>query len=169
MKIYHYDVNTKILTGESLADESPLQKGVFLVPANCTTLEPIPPIDSNDVQVFENGEWVLKNDNRGTYWDSSGIVHNIVVIGIDPNPTWTKTPPKTYAPLSAWQVRKVLNQLNLRDSVEYAVSQASQDTKDAWNYAKEFERNDDVLLAMASVLNITSEQLDGMFELGITL
>lgn len=39
MKIYNYDDNG-IFINESLADESPLEPGVFLIPACSTTIEP---------------------------------------------------------------------------------------------------------------------------------
>lgn len=72
-------------------------------------------------------------------------------------------------PLSAWQVRKVLTQLGLRDSVEAAVANADQATKDAWHYASSFQRDDAMLNGMAVSLGLTDVQLDGMFELGVTL
>lgn len=73
------------------------------------------------------------------------------------------------APLSAWQIRKVLNQSGLRKQVEDAVLVADSDTQDAWHYASEFRRDDAILNAMAVTLGITATQLDGLFELGVTL
>lgn len=76
---------------------------------------------------------------------------------------------KNLKPLSAWQVRKVLNQYGIRETVESAILTADKTTQDAWQYATEFKRDDAVLLAMAQMLNLTDAQLDQMFELGIAL
>ena len=40
MKIYNYDYNG-IFINEGIADESPLEPGVFLIPAGSTTVEPL--------------------------------------------------------------------------------------------------------------------------------
>lgn len=77
--------------------------------------------------------------------------------------------PKTFAPLSAWQVRKVLTQFELRTQVEAAISQSDQNTKDAWQYASLFERDNAVLAVMALALGLSNLQIDSMFEIGITL
>ncbi len=72
-------------------------------------------------------------------------------------------------PLSAWQVRKVLTQFNLRTQVESAIVNADQNTKDAWQFANEFKRDDILLNNMGKALGMTDEQLDQLFTVGVTL
>lgn len=72
-------------------------------------------------------------------------------------------------PLSARQVRLILTQFGYRAQVESAIEQASQDVKDEWNYANEFERASPVLNGMAQMLGLNDTDVDLMFELGINL
>lgn len=81
----------------------------------------------------------------------------------------TARPAASFAPLSAWQVRKVLNQFGLRAQVESAIATADDNTKDAWVYANEYQRNDPLLNGMASMLGMTAAQVDSMFIVGVTL
>lgn len=55
MLVYNYDYNGVFLSA-SEADESPLERGVFLVPANATKIEP--PVEVfGKVRVFFDGKW----------------------------------------------------------------------------------------------------------------
>jgi len=56
MNIYHYIADTGIFYAKGLADESPLEPGVFLIPAHATTSAP-PQVIEPEVAVFRNGEW----------------------------------------------------------------------------------------------------------------
>ena len=55
-----------------------------------------------------------------------------------------------------WQIRKKLNKEGLRDAVEAYVSsdQATQDEKDAWEFATEFREDNPLLVNAASMLGI---------------
>ena len=60
MKIYNYTFDTGLYIGESLADESPLEPGKFLIPAHATTIAPPNAQDGKTIN-FENGAWVIND------------------------------------------------------------------------------------------------------------
>lgn len=72
-------------------------------------------------------------------------------------------------PLSARQVRLILTQFGYRAQVESAINLASQDVKDEWNHANEFERASPVLNGMAQLLGLGATDVDLMFEIGAGL
>lgn len=68
MKIYNYSSITGEFLGESEADESPLEPGVFLIPNYATTNQP-PITKLNEIACFVSGIWVIRSDYRGqNYW-----------------------------------------------------------------------------------------------------
>jgi len=71
--------------------------------------------------------------------------------------------------VSAWQIRKALNQLDLRDAVEQAVAQADRETRDAWEYATEFKRDHPLVVSLGAALGKIPEELDALFALAVTL
>jgi len=71
--------------------------------------------------------------------------------------------------VSPWQIRKALNSLALRDAVETAVASADQETKDAWQYATEFERTHPLVISLGMALGKTEAELDALFALARSL
>jgi hypothetical protein len=70
MKIYHYHPEYKIYLGSSNADPSPLEPGVFLIPAHATELEP-PTCTECKIPVFNGTSWDIADDCRGTYYSTT--------------------------------------------------------------------------------------------------
>lgn len=58
--IYNYNPETGVLIGTDVADPSPLEPGVFLIPAHATTEAP-PPCGDGQRQAFRNGGWVIED------------------------------------------------------------------------------------------------------------
>ena len=120
----------------------------------------------------------FKDQNDGSYKVENGVFVNQDWLEITQE-EWTAlntqaepTPEQKRAqmrPLSARQVRLILNIAGYRAAVEAGVSQASQEVQDEWNYANEFERTSPVLNGMAQALGLTDEQVDAMFEQGVLL
>jgi hypothetical protein len=59
MKIYHYHPETGEYLGEGLADESPLEPGVYLIPAQATIKEPPRNIKPSQRLAFDGENWVV--------------------------------------------------------------------------------------------------------------
>ena len=59
MKTYNYIAESGIYHSEGLADESPLEPGVFLIPAYATTVAP-PQVTEPEIAVFKDGEWSVE-------------------------------------------------------------------------------------------------------------
>ena len=71
--------------------------------------------------------------------------------------------------VSPRQIRQALTATGLRDQVEYAVSQGTQDLKDWYEYSTEFERDNAQVTAMGQALGVSDAQLDDLWALAATL
>ena len=71
--------------------------------------------------------------------------------------------------VSPRQIRQALTATGLRDQVEYAVTQGTQDLKDCYEYSTEFERDNAQVTAMGQALGVSDAQLDDLWALAATL
>lgn len=71
--VYAYGATTKEYLGTTQAQESPLETGVVLMPANSTVIQP-PALGEKQVAVWNShGWWDVVTDLRGTvYYDADG-------------------------------------------------------------------------------------------------
>lgn len=60
MKIYRYHPHSRVYLGEDFADESPLEKGVFLIPANSTIIKP-PIRQEGKIIKFIDSNWIYED------------------------------------------------------------------------------------------------------------
>lgn len=61
MKVYNYDPLTRALVSIEDAVESPLEEGVFLIPAFATGLPPIEKVPQGKYNHFNGDKWVLED------------------------------------------------------------------------------------------------------------
>lgn len=102
MKIYNLHPHTGEHLGDGVADESPLEPGVFIIPGSSTTEAP-PSVGKDECAVFVDGEWSVKKDLRGyRYWDADGKFSMITDIGEEPPAVHsTEKPAPTVSEVSA--------------------------------------------------------------------
>lgn len=115
----------------------------------------------------------------GSYYEGVDVAEGSIEVPQRPsqfhvlvNGQWQFSPELKRAslkPLSARQVHLILTQFGYRAQVESAINLASQDVKDEWNYANEFERTSPVLNGMAQMLGLNADDVDAMFEQGVLL
>jgi hypothetical protein len=115
-------------------------------------------IEQIDFEVAQPLYWVDCADNVTREWT---YVNGVFVAPI--------IPPKTYTSLNPAQVRLVLHQFGLLDTVEAAIKAGDRSLQIEWDYRTEFARDNDLLVSMATTLGITDSQLDAMFEAGVLL
>lgn len=82
---------------------------------------------------------------------------------------WNRLRMAANTSISPRQIRHALNAVGLRQTVEAAIAAGSQDLKDWWEFAAQFERQHPIVVSMGAQLGQTPEQLDALFELGSTL
>jgi hypothetical protein len=68
MEIYNYHPEYKYFDGVSIADESPLEPGIFLIPAYATDIK-APQYGEGFIPVFSDNEWSISEDKRGIYYN----------------------------------------------------------------------------------------------------
>lgn len=79
-----------------------------------------------------------------------------------------ETIPEIPIKISARQFRAALNQLNIRNAVETAVSTGDWGLKDWYQYTQTFDRTDQTTINMLTLLNINND-INNIWVLGNTL
>ena len=95
--------------------------------------------------------------------------HEELIALVESNIKPVEPAPPPILSCTPWQIRKKLNKEGLRDAVEsYITSEvATQDEKDAWEFATEFMEDNPLLVNAASMLGITD--LHAFIEDALTL
>lgn len=145
-----------VFVGASIAYESPLEPGVFLIPAGAVDAEP-PAVPEGKRATWNGNGWTLEDLP--------------VTPGVDPDPE--KTPEELLAEwrntavVSRFQARAALLQSGLLEQVESIMTDPETPaiTRLAWSDAQEFRRRSPTILALAPLLNLSDTQLDDLFRL----
>jgi hypothetical protein len=149
MEIYNYD-HSGVYLGPSHADESPLEPGVFLIPANATTSPPPPPAENN-LTVFSGGQWGYVPVNAPTTTTPSP----------EPATVFFPLPRSTF-----WLAALTVN-VTKRQTLALINALPESNTKERMlilvEDAQEYHRDDPIVAQLASALGISATQLDALW------
>jgi len=89
-----------------------------------------------------------------------------------------RTPEEIAAALDDWrrattvtplQIRRALRQVGLMDEVAAFVEASPPEVREAWEYAVQIDRNNELIAAAAASIGTTDEDVDELFRLAATL
>lgn len=126
MEIYHYDPQTGIFLGKSKADESPLEPGIFLIPAHATATK-VPEFSKLQMAIWDGSAWEVQNIQEPDLppapeltWDHIRLLRNFRLAECD----WTQLAdvPFSESQLAAWrEYRQALRDITDAESPEAVV------------------------------------------------
>ncbi len=92
--IYNYDPQTRVFTGASQTDESPLEPGVYLIPAHATT-DAVPQAQEGQLARWrvDDRMWEVIPDVRGTWYGADGQAVQIDDLDADVSALTREAPP----------------------------------------------------------------------------
>lgn len=90
MTVYHYDGVSREFLGTGAADVSPLEPGVYLIPANATTNQPPEPQEGYAC-VWTGEVWRFVEDHRGAEGYVDGVFIKMTELGPLPD-EWSENP-----------------------------------------------------------------------------
>lgn len=161
MQIWHYDPQTGELIGSSLAHESPLEPGVFLIPAWATSTAPPSP-GARQAAVFRDDTWSIEPDYRGETWYTANAVPVVVNALGDPAtagllqvaPDLPPPPIQVPAQVTNYQLRKALLDAGLFAAVDAAIKAlpVTSEAYQGWEYGNSFLRSSPSVEALVGQL-----------------
>lgn len=148
MKIVSQLNSVGYFVGPVVADESPMEPGVFLIPGGAVDAPP-PNIPAGKVALWQGWAWAFV---------------------LPPDEVQEENPPIDGVPQSVTmrQARLALLGAGLLDSVNAAIAAITDATQQQaaeieWEYAQTVDRASPFTQQLASGLGLTSEQLDSLF------
>lgn len=145
-----------VFVGITSADESPLEPGVFLIPAGCVEVKP-PKFDANtQLARFVEGKWLIE-----------------AIPAPEPEPEPEPPQPGPPSVVTMRQARLALLKAGLLEQVNTAIASLQGAEGEAarieWEYSQEIWRNRPFVILLGDTLGLSAKQIDDLFIEAATL
>ncbi|ATB03626.1 hypothetical protein VP03_12340 [Sinorhizobium meliloti] len=148
LTVYNYDPSTLEYTGASEADESPLEPGVYLIPAYATEIAP-PEFIPGHIFKWAGSEWVPEE--------------------IPPTPS-LHMPALTARQFRLGLVNNGLTPAQVTATIEAMPNGSAKETAlIEWEYATTFNREHPLIATVGAALGLSDEQIDAMWVAAVDL
>lgn len=162
--VYAYDATTKEYIGTTQAQESPLEDGVVLMPANSTGIQS-PSVGEKQAAVWNGSAWDIAADFRGTvYYDTDGREYIQKELGNLPE--WVllekpivQEPEKTF--FTKLQIRRTCRTLGLEGKLNALLASSDEFMSD-WTDAQDIDLADPVLLQALQAGTFTENEINSI-------
>ncbi len=67
------------------------------------------------------------------------------------------------------QIRRALRQVELLDEVQNFIENSSAEVREAWEYAIQIDRNNELIIGAANAIGVSEQEVDNLFRLAATL
>lgn len=168
MRIWNLNPVTGEYLGQSIADDSPLEPGVYLIPAHATDVPP-PEIGEHQAAVFRDGAALIVPDWRGhRYWLADGSSHIITELGVVPPAEALDEKPDIPAPpprvVSRAQAMAALLHFGLLEDARAWVDSADNPLiKIGFENAQAFDRDGVFVPEFVVAKNLGEAEVDALF------
>lgn len=164
--VYAYGATTKEYLGTTQAQESPLETGVVLMPANSTVIQP-PALADRQAAVWNGSGWDVIADLRGTvYYGADGREYTQNQLGELPDGALlekpvieVEEPEKTV--FSKLAIRRACRTLGLEGKLN-AMLEASEVFRADWTDAQNIDLADPVLLQALQAGTFTEDEINSI-------
>ena len=159
MIIYNYSEDGLYL-GTSVADESPLEEGVFLIPARSTEVAP-PEVPAGSIPKWLGDTWAIVEKNLGQAEETG-----IPLTDAEKVIQW-----RNETSVTRFQALAALLQAGLLGDIEAYISSESTDafTKLAWKEVLVFKRVSPLVTSIGSLFGLSDGQIDDLFRFAETI
>jgi len=146
------------------------------LPTNWGNVSGLNKLDNSDLKVFGWLPWRFVEIQAEVLTGSTVEIFEDEIV--ETQTGRNKTPEEIAAEQEQWrkstsvtplQIRRALRQTGLLDEVQSFIESSSVEVREAWEYAIQIDRNNELIIGAANAIGVSEQEVDNLFRLAATL